>query len=90
MTNFKKFAIAVATASTMIVAAAAPASAAQWWEKAIVQGVGAGIAFGVTNAILNPKTQTIVVAQPSCYPAQQVIKNQWGQVVGYQNVQVCQ
>lgn len=86
MNTFKKTVLAVAAASTLAIAAAAPAHAGpNWWKKPLVQGIGFGVGLGVTSAILQPRPQTIVVqAQPVC--GQYPVRNVYGQVVGYQTI----
>lgn len=93
MNTFKKSIIAIATVSTLAVAAAAPAQAGNNWHKPFVKGlgmgVGAGIGLGVTNAILNPRPQTVVVAPQPAYPTtcrQVAVHNGYGQFIGYQTV----
>lgn len=87
MNTFKKAALAAATAATLAAAAAAPAHAG-WWEKPLVQGlgmgVGMGVGLGVTNAILQPRPQTVYVQQPTCRQVQVV--NQFGQPIGVQTI----
>lgn len=97
MNTFKKTVIAIATLSTLAVAAAAPAQAGNNWQKPFVKGlgmgVGAGIGFGITNSLLNPQPQTVVVApQPTYQPVYQTscrqvaVYNGYGQYVGHQTV----
>lgn len=90
MNTFKKSVLAIATVSTLALAAAAPAQAGpNWWKKPLAQGIGFGVGLGITNAILQPRPQPTYVVQQRCFYQQRQVINQWGQV-SYQNVQVCQ
>jgi len=68
MNTFKKTVIAIAAVSTLAVAAAAPAHAGNKWKKPFAQGLGFGVGLGIASAILTPRPQTVVVAQPAYQP----------------------
>lgn len=93
MNTFKKSVIAIATVSTLAVAAAAPAHAGNYWKKPLAQGIGLGVGLGIAGAILAPRTQTVVVAQPTyvaptCYTQARQFYDAYG-VLRVQHVQVC-
>ncbi|MCB1387212.1 MAG: hypothetical protein KDJ80_14845 [Nitratireductor sp.] len=87
MNTFKKTVFAVATVSTLAVATAPAHAGNPWWGKPFVKGlgmgVGMGVGLGVTNAILSPKPQTVIVQQPQ-YCQQVAVYNAYGQFLGYQ------
>jgi hypothetical protein len=91
MNRMKKTVLALATLTTVAIAAAAPAQA-NHWKKPFVQGLGFGVGLGITSAILSPKPQTIVVQQPGyvggCTWQQQQYYDAYG-VLRIRNVQVC-
>ena len=92
MNVFKKTVIAIATVSTIAVAAAAPAHAGNKWKKSFAQGIGFGVGLGIAGAILAPRPQTVVVAQPAYAPTCYTQTRQFYDAYGYlrvQNVQVC-
>jgi hypothetical protein len=92
MNRMKKSALALAAASTLAIAATAPAHAGNHWKKPFVQGLGFGVGLGITSAILAPKPQTVVVQQPGYYGGcgwqQQQYYDAYG-VLRIRNVQVC-
>ena len=89
MNTFKKSILAIVAASTVAFTAAPAAYAGNNWQKPFVkglgQGVGFGLGFGVINALSKPAQPTYV----QCSYYQQPIHNQWGQVIGYQQVSTC-
>lgn len=94
MNNFKKTVIALATVSTLAVAAAAPAHAG--WKNNFGKGLAVGAGIGIAAAILAPRQNTVVYAQqpvvvaaPSCGIQNRPVHNAYGQFIGYQQVQVC-
>jgi len=89
MNTFKKTVIAIATVSTVAVAAAAPAHAGNKWKKPFVKGLGFGVGLGITSAILAPRPQTVVVAQPVCTTHSQQYYDQYG-ILRVRYVQSCQ
>jgi len=52
------------------------ASAAKWWEKAIVGGVAAGVTAGIVNNALQNRQRTVIVQQP---PQQVIIQQGFSQ-----------
>jgi len=88
MTNFKKTFIAVATLSTLAVSMAAPANAG--WKSNLGKGLAIGAGVGIAAAILAPRRNTVVYAQPTYVQPttcrQVAVYNTYGQFVGHQTV----
>ena len=89
MNAFKKTVIAIATVSTVAVAAAAPAHAGKKWHKPFVKGLGFGVGLGIAAHVLTPRPQTVIVAQPVCTTHSQQYYDQYG-ILRVRYVQSCQ
>jgi hypothetical protein len=87
MNAFKKTVLAVATASSLVMAAApAQASPLQWigpngnnFGNGLAVGVGLGVGLGITNNLLAPRPNTVIIQQPTCRTV--LVRNQFGQLV---------
>lgn len=92
MNTFKKSVLAIATVSVVALSAAAPAHAGNKWKKSFAKGIGFGVGLGIAGAILAPRQQTIVVAQPAyaptCYTQARQFYDAYG-ILRVQHVQVC-
>ena len=98
MTVFRKTILAAAVAATVAATPVLTAQRAEAFCGSLCQlgvgaaAVGAGLAVGsnIANRAMNRGGTVVVAHQQTCTLQSRQVVNQWGQVVGYQQVQVCQ
>ena len=88
MNTFKKSIIALVTLTALTSVSVTTANA-NHWKKPFIGGLGVGVGFGIVNAILQPKSQTVYVQQqPTCTVQYQTVYGPYGPY--QQKVTYCQ